>query len=149
MKPRFSELAPDAAEALLARHRIGRLAFSHGGHVDVEPIHYVRHGEWVYCRTAPGTKLTALGERPWVALEVDEIDGPFDWRSVVAQGTVYLVGEGPDQRAIRAEVLAAIRTADAGALTDNDPVPHRSTLVRIHIRNVIGRQATTGPGEAR
>ncbi|MGH7591319.1 MAG: pyridoxamine 5'-phosphate oxidase family protein [Gemmatimonadales bacterium] len=144
-RPGFSDLAPDEAEALLARHHVGRLAFSHGGLVDVEPIHYVRHREWVYCRTAPGTKLTALGERPWVALEVDEIEGPFDWRSVVAQGTVYLVGDGPDQRAIRAEVLAAIRAVYAEALTADDPAPQRSTLVRIHIRNIIGRQATTRP----
>ncbi|MGB7213087.1 MAG: pyridoxamine 5'-phosphate oxidase family protein [Gemmatimonadales bacterium] len=144
-RPRFSDLAPADAEALLARHHVGRLAFTHRGHVDVEPIHYVRHGEWVYCRTAPGTKLTALGQRPWVALEVDEIEGPFDWKSVVAQGTVYLVGNGPDQRTIHAEVLAAIRAVHAEALTPNDPVPERSVLLRIHIRNVIGRQATTRP----
>ncbi|HET7025950.1 MAG TPA: pyridoxamine 5'-phosphate oxidase family protein [Gemmatimonadales bacterium] len=142
-RPRFSDLVPDEAEALLARHHIGRLAFTHGGHVDVEPIHYVRQGEWVYCRTAPGTKLTALGERPWVALEVDEIEGPFDWRSVVAHGTVYVVGDGPDQRAIHAEALAAIRAFQPDALTGQDPAPERTVLLRIHIRALTGRAATT------
>ena len=142
-RPRFSDLDPTEADALLARHHVGRLAFTHDGQVDVEPIHYVRRGEWVYCRTAPGTKLTALGERPWVALQVDEIDGLFDWKSVVARGTVYLVGEGPDQQASRTEVLAAIREFQAEALTPDDPVPERSTLMRIHVRALVGRQATT------
>lgn len=142
-RPRFSDLDAGDAEALLARHHVGRLAFTHDGHVDVEPIHYVRRGEWIFCRTAPGTKLTALGKLPWVALEVDEIEGPFDWRSVVAQGTVYLVGDLPDQRTTHAEVLAAIREFHAEALTPDDPVPERTTLLRIHVRALVGRQATT------
>ncbi|HSC58462.1 MAG TPA: pyridoxamine 5'-phosphate oxidase family protein [Gemmatimonadales bacterium] len=144
-RPRFSDLDPAESEALLARHHIGHLAFAHAGQVDVEPIHYVRQGEWVYCRTAEGSKLTALGERPWVALEVDEIEGPFDWKSVVAHGTVYLVGPGPEHRAAHQKTLAAIRAVHPAALTPDDPVPERTTLLRIHIRKLTGRQATTHP----
>ncbi|MFI5234661.1 MAG: pyridoxamine 5'-phosphate oxidase family protein [Gemmatimonadales bacterium] len=142
-RPTFQPLSPVDAEALLARHHVGRLAYTHDGQVDIEPIHYVHRGEWIFCRTAPGTKLTSLGHQPWVAFEVDEIEGPFDWQSVVAHGTVYPVGDGPADDRARAEALAAIRSFQPEALTAADPVPERTALLRIHLQRLTGRRATT------
>lgn len=142
--PTFYPLPEADTRALLAQHHVGRLAYTLEGQVDIEPIGYVFTGDWVYCRTEPGAKLTALGHRPWVALEVDEIAGPFDWRSAVVRGTVYRVSDLPADAAIRAETVAALRRAQPDAFTAEDPVPQRSVLLRIHVREVIGRGARSG-----
>jgi hypothetical protein len=40
--------------------------------------------------------MPAIPDAVLEAFEVDEVDGPVDWRSIVARGTVYLVHEaGP------------------------------------------------------
>src|SRR5688500_1171606 len=91
LQPTFRELDPPEVEQLLTRNHVGRMAYSFHNRVDIEPISYVHAGGVIYMRTAPGSKLATLIHAPWVAFEVDEVDGPFDWRSVVAHGTVYVL----------------------------------------------------------
>jgi nitroimidazol reductase NimA-like FMN-containing flavoprotein (pyridoxamine 5'-phosphate oxidase superfamily) len=147
----FRVLTPREAESLLRRHHVGRIAFRNGPRVDVEPISYVSEDGAIYGRAAPGTRMTALGGQPWVAFQVDDIRGPFDWESVVARGTVYVVEPGMsallDEHYEKA--LRVIRSAMPDALTARDPVPARTILFRIHIDELEGRaaghSATAGP----
>src|SRR6185369_2839696 len=87
--PTIEPLTRQECDALLSRNRIGRLAYSFHDKVDVEPIHYVYADGLLFFRTAPGAKATTLAHHPWVAFEVDEPHGLFEWRSVVVHGTVY------------------------------------------------------------
>jgi nitroimidazol reductase NimA-like FMN-containing flavoprotein (pyridoxamine 5'-phosphate oxidase superfamily) len=66
---------------------------------------------WIYARTAPGTKLSTLVHRPWVALQADEVRSDFDWESVVAKGTVYFVEDDDTPRGaeLRENVIALLR----------------------------------------
>ena len=140
--PSFFELSRDEALDLLARNRVGRLAFSFHDRVDIEPISYVLSEDWLYARTSPGTKLTVVQHHPWVAFEVDEIRSRTDWRSVVVHGTIYFLD--PHSEADRADYNAAVRilrSADADALTSADATPQRQTLFRIHADEIIGRAA--------
>ena len=143
--PRFRELDQDEIAQVLREHVVGRLAFAFHDRVDIEPVHFVLDGEWIYGRTTPGTKLTVLAHHPWVAFEVDEVEGPFDWHSVVVKGTVYFVEDGPSHQLRESynETLRVIRRLMPDALTDRDPVPARSILFRIHINESTGRAATT------
>src|SRR5690349_15736001 len=81
--PTFRELPRDECDALLARNHVGRVAFSFHDRVDLEPVHYVYAEGWIHGRTAPGAKVAVLRHHPWVAFEVDEVEGLFDWQSVV------------------------------------------------------------------
>jgi nitroimidazol reductase NimA-like FMN-containing flavoprotein (pyridoxamine 5'-phosphate oxidase superfamily) len=127
-------------EAVLARHHVGRIAFSFKDRVDIQPISYVFEGEWLSCRTEPGTKLETLHHSPWVAFEVDEANGPYDWQSVVIRGTVYLMPEGsPDHAA----TVAAIRRVAPLAFTDADPTPFRNVVFRVYPREMTGRGASS------
>jgi nitroimidazol reductase NimA-like FMN-containing flavoprotein (pyridoxamine 5'-phosphate oxidase superfamily) len=139
----FRDLTDQEIEALLKRHHVGRLAFTYRDRVDVEPIHFVYADGAVYGRTEPGSKLTALLRHPWVALEVDEVDGLFDWRSVVVKGTAYLVyqGSAPVLTDRYDRAVAALRTLMPDALTEDDPVAARSVLFRLHIHEKHGRAA--------
>jgi nitroimidazol reductase NimA-like FMN-containing flavoprotein (pyridoxamine 5'-phosphate oxidase superfamily) len=139
-------------EALLARHHVGRLAFAFQNRVDLEPIHYVFSNGALFGRTTYGTKLTVLMHHPWVAFEVDEVHGPFDWQSVVVKGTVYFLepGESAQLREAYEHAIGVIRAVAPQAFTPDDPVPERSILFRIHIHEMLGRFAESGTvGETR
>ena len=135
------DLEPAECAALLARHNVGRIAFSFKDRVDIQPIGYLYEGGWLSCRTERGTKLETLHHSPWVAFEVDEAHGPYDWESVVIRGTVYLMPEGsPDHAA----TIAAIRAVSPHAFTDSDPTPFRNVVFRIYPREMTGRRASSG-----
>ena len=130
-------------EAMLRRHQVGRIAFRDAHRVDIEPISFVYQDGALYGRAAPGARMHALAGQPWVALEVDEIRGPFDWDSVVVKGTVYIVepaGMAPLHEHYE-KALGAIRSAMPDAFTEHDPAPARTILLRLHIDEMEGRSA--------
>ena len=144
--PVFRELTRDECDALLARNHVGRVAFTFQDHVDIEPVHYVYADGWLHGRTAPGGKIAILRHHPWVAFEVDEVEGLFDWRSVVIHGSVHIPDpEGsPDDRAAHAQTLAQLRRLVPATLAKGDPAPMRLLLFRIHVDDVSGRAAASG-----
>lgn len=141
--PQF--LILDAAECreVLARNHIGRLAFIHGSQVDIEPIGYVARGSWLFMRSAYGTKIEALSHTPYVAIEVDEVTSPLDWRSVVAHGTIYMLPAdgGPVAREQRMQAVEALRELIPAAFTEDDPTPERQIVYGMHVDRMIGRMA--------
>lgn len=143
--PTFRSLDRPEMEALLARNHVGRLAYSFHDRVDIEPLHYVYADGVLYARTSPGHKLATLAHHRWVALEADEVDGLFDWRSVVVHGAVYLVepGETPADQATYHRTLARLRELVPALFRDDDPAPHRDVLFRIHVDHMTGRAATS------
>jgi len=142
--PSFRSLAHSDAEALLARNHVGRIAFTFHDRVDIEPVHYVYADGWIYGRTSPGTKLSTIAHNRWVAFEVDESTGLFDWSSVVVKGGVELVtNEAGAHEHVYHHAVALLRTLSPFALTENDPAPNRSVIFRIHLDEVHGRQATS------
>jgi nitroimidazol reductase NimA-like FMN-containing flavoprotein (pyridoxamine 5'-phosphate oxidase superfamily) len=138
-------LAPAECDAILGRNNVGRVAFTFHDHVDIEPVHYVYANGWLHGRTAPGAKIAILRHHPWVAFEVDEIEGLFDWRSVVVRGVVDMLdaNRSPSDREAYAATLAHIRTLVPDALRRSDPTPGRFLLFRIHVDEMSGRAAST------
>lgn len=146
--PSFRDLTRDECVALLRRNEIGRIAFSFESRVDLQPIHYVHEEGRLFGRTEAGHKLTTLRHSPWVAFEVDEIAGTFDWRSVVVHGTFYLLPEdgSPRERRARQHALELLARVVPGTGTAHDPVAFRDVVFEVAIDTLSGRQATTKPG---
>lgn len=142
----FRELDRAECDAILKRNRVGRLAFAFHDRVDIEPINYVYADGYIYGRTSPGTKVVALAHHPWVAFEVDEVDGLAEWRSVVVHGTVYRLEPGHDALTNKqyAHAVAVLRRLVPAALTPEDPVPHRTIVFRILADEATGRASVTG-----
>ena len=141
--PEFFELSAAECEALLQRNHIGRLAFRRAERVDIAPISYVARDGWLFLRSAYGARLEAITRDPFVAFEVDEIEGPFEWRSVVAYGTVYLLpldGSPIEQREAR-RAVEALRSIMPDAFSSKDPVPERQIIYGLHITELSGRMA--------
>jgi len=131
-EPTFRDLSADEATELLARNHIGRIAYSFHDRVDIEPLSYVFADGAIYLRTAPG-------------FEVDEVEGPFDWRSVVAHGTVYVLQDGGGEiaRETYRVALGRIRQLVPMALTPRDPTPTRQVIIKLHLTDMRGRSASS------
>jgi uncharacterized protein len=143
-------LSADECQALLASHHIGRLAYAYKQRVDIEPLHYVADGEWLYLRTGQGTKVAMLEHQPWVALEVDEVVGLFDWQSVVVHGSVQVLDPhgGPDADARWQHAVATFRRLVPNAFASGDPTPQRDVMLRVHMSHVEGRAASATAANA-
>ncbi len=139
------DLSRNECVALLGRHGVGRLAFTWKDRVDIEPIAYAWDEDTAFLRTGPGIKLDVLRRNPWVALEVDEIRGPFDWESVVVKGTVYFLRAAGNEfdQATYQRGLWALRRLEPRFGTKDDPFGDRTTMFRIHVDQISGRGART------
>lgn len=143
--PVFRDLTKEENESVLARNHVGRLAYSFRDAVDIRPIHYVFDDTWLFGRTSPGDKLITLQHHQWVAFEVDEVSGPFDWKSVVAHGTFYRLepsGAEPDVKLFE-RGLAAIQQLSPDVFSDTDPAPFRTELFGIFLDTITGRSSST------
>jgi nitroimidazol reductase NimA-like FMN-containing flavoprotein (pyridoxamine 5'-phosphate oxidase superfamily) len=107
----------------------------------------VLSGRWIFGRTSHGAKLSALARIPYVAFEVDEVRGLFDWRSVVVHGTYYphSPGGAPTARRAFARATRLLEGLVPGALTAHDPVPFRDAVFGIYIDRIEGRAASSPP----
>ena len=143
--PQISDMTSDACHALLQRHHVGRMAYCFHNRVDITPLHYVYADGWLFARTSHGHKMEVLAHAPWVAFEVDEMEGVFDWRSVVVHGTVYTMPQ--DGSPLEAELwqrgVDALRRIVPETATDDDPVPYRSIVFGIHVVSVSGRASSS------
>jgi nitroimidazol reductase NimA-like FMN-containing flavoprotein (pyridoxamine 5'-phosphate oxidase superfamily) len=140
--PRFRKMGAAETRAVLRSHHYGRIAFTFRDRVDIEPISYVARGQWLYARTAPGTKLLQMKHNPWVAFEIDEVEGPFDWRSVVVHGAAYFLNAEDVAHGAYDQAVKLLRSVDPRILTDDDLVPDRTVIFRIHIDSLSGRAAS-------
>ena len=141
--PVLRVLTDAECRALLARHRVGRIAYSYRDHVDIEPVTFAYDGDWVFCRTSIGSKLSTLAHNPWCAFEVDEVHAMFDWTSVVVKGSFHLLDPelgSPDTYRRAFTLLSALVP---GTFSSNDPVPHRTILFGIHTAEITGRTSST------
>jgi hypothetical protein len=143
--PRFRALSREECDALLDRNVVGRLAFTFHDRVNIEPVHYVHADGWLHGRTSPGTKVATLLHHPWVAFEVDEVQGLFDWQSVIVYGAVHIpdADGSPSDRSAYVSTLELIRAIVPEALEEDDPTPARQVLFRIHVDEVTGRESST------
>ena len=144
-KPTLTTLTHSECEVILARNVVGRLAFSFHDRVDIEPLHYVFSEGWLYGRTSPGSKLDLLGHSRWVAFEVDEVEGLFDWRSVVVHGGFYILLPAVSKReaATWLRGIEILRELLPETWAADDPVPFRTVLFRIQAETLTGRASAT------
>jgi nitroimidazol reductase NimA-like FMN-containing flavoprotein (pyridoxamine 5'-phosphate oxidase superfamily) len=144
------ELDRAEAKALLERNHVGRMAYTQHGLAEIVPIGYVYADGQIYGRTSSGTKLTALRHDDRVAFEVDEVDSPLQWRSVIAHGWFQpLRPVGSDATSKEWErAVALFSDLIPGTLTENDPVPHRWVIFRLVIEDMTGRASTPGKDRA-
>jgi len=144
-RPRRRALTARQIEFVLNRNSLARIAFQHEGKIELMPVHYAYVNHALVGRTSLGTKyLNWLVARD-VVVEVEEVQGPFDWRSVIVRGKVTLLRErGTDEeRKAFSQAVDALRAVIPGAFTESDPTPDRRFVFRVEPEVLSGRAATT------
>ena len=127
-------LSTDEIDQLLKRQSVGRLACTANDRPYVVPITYAYDGSSVYAYSGPGRKIEMMREQPLVCFEVDEVDGPSEWRSVVAEGTYE---ELTSERS-RREALALLGITN-GAVARALNQANRGVVFRIRLGDRSGR----------
>lgn len=103
----YGELNDRELDALLKRHRYGRLAFTLDDELYIIPINYGYDGVRLYGQAPEGTKghipggteVEGMRQNPHVAFQVDEIEDPAHWRSVLLQGRFHELHDRAEKRA--------------------------------------------------
>jgi nitroimidazol reductase NimA-like FMN-containing flavoprotein (pyridoxamine 5'-phosphate oxidase superfamily) len=143
-RPVVRELTADECQTVLARNNVGRLAFTFHDRVDIEPINYVIVDHDMVFRTVPGSKVDVLEHHPWVAFEVDEVEGLLQWRSVVVHGTIYHpteTGTAAERAAYDKAVAKLWALVPPGS--NEHPLASRPVVLRLHVNHITGREART------
>jgi len=91
----LGELSRKDIQEILARHVTGCLGCHARGLTYVVPISYVYDGaSAIYFHSLDGLKIQMMRENPHVCFEVDTVEDPANWQSVIAWGTFEeLTGE--------------------------------------------------------
>lgn len=86
--------------------------------------------------------MATVDHSRWVALEVDEVKGPFDWCSVVVHGALYRLTRDTHKEEEIAHAVELLRSVVPETGTEDDPTPSRKILFRIHVDEIRGRAAS-------
>jgi nitroimidazol reductase NimA-like FMN-containing flavoprotein (pyridoxamine 5'-phosphate oxidase superfamily) len=128
-------LSHDEMTQMLQLHNVGRLACTSNDQPYIVPINYVFQCDAIYAYSMPGRKISMMREQPFISFEIDEIDGPSNWRSVIAEG-VYEELTGPAGTSLAKRMLAnGYGSLVARSLEVSSPI----VLFRIHITGLSGR----------
>lgn len=129
--------------ALLARNHVGSIALAFHDRVTIALANYVYANGHIYGRLEEGPDLTTVRHHQWVAFQVSEIAGTYEWRTVIARGSIEVLTDGPSAAASAAfrEALDLIRGIAPAVFTPRDPMPRRVHLFRIYVDDLTGHEA--------
>ncbi|HTE85114.1 MAG TPA: pyridoxamine 5'-phosphate oxidase family protein [Dehalococcoidia bacterium] len=112
----FGELNDREIDALLETRRYGRLGYSLDGEIYIVPINYAWANGILYGHATKGsqfagnatygTKVRGIRQNDRVAFEVDEIDDPTRWRSVLLHGRVVELTDRQAKQEAFARIVA-------------------------------------------
>jgi nitroimidazol reductase NimA-like FMN-containing flavoprotein (pyridoxamine 5'-phosphate oxidase superfamily) len=80
------EMEMQEVHTLLERADYGHLGCARNNRPYVMPIHYAYQEPDIYIFTTEGMKTEFIAANPEVCLQVEEVDGPANWKSVIATG---------------------------------------------------------------
>jgi uncharacterized protein len=126
-------LSENEIDAVLARHRIGRLGCTANDRPYVVPINYFYDGTSIYAFSAPGRKIDVMREQPLVAFQIDEIESESSWRSVMVEG-VYQELSGREREAAVSQLAN-----NNGLVAKSLSSPDRIIVFRIDVNERSGR----------
>lgn len=83
---KVEDMSPAEMHALLQRESFGHLGCARDDRPYVVPMHYAYDGKELYFFTTQGMKTHYIDANPQVCLQVEEIQDPTHWRSVMVVG---------------------------------------------------------------
>ena len=81
-------LREDESRQILREQHLGRLGCCLNDEPYVVPVSYLFEGDSIYVHSMPGRKINMLRANPRACLQVDDIKSTYNWKSVIAVGSV-------------------------------------------------------------
>jgi uncharacterized protein len=99
---KVEDMSPAEMHALLQRESLGHLGCARDDRPYVVPMHYAYDGKELYFFTTQGMKTHYIDANPQVCLQVEEIQDPTHWRSVMVVGKASEITNSDEmQRAMK------------------------------------------------
>jgi nitroimidazol reductase NimA-like FMN-containing flavoprotein (pyridoxamine 5'-phosphate oxidase superfamily) len=96
------DLEIEECRDVLVRTQLGRLACSHEGQPYIVPFYFGYDGyKYIYAFSTIGKKIEWMRANPLVCIEVDDIKGQNDWRSIIISGRYEELPDTPEFEAKR------------------------------------------------
>lgn len=83
---KVEDMPLEEMRALLRRIGFGHLGCAREGRPYVVPMHYAYDGEYLYLFTTEGTKTSFIEANSEVCMQVEEVESPSRWQSVMVTG---------------------------------------------------------------
>ena len=128
-------LSNEEMTQMLQRHQVGRLGCTANDRPYVVPINYVYQYDAIYAYSMPGRKISIMREQPLVSFEIDEIDGPSNWRSVVVEGVYEELKEATETSFAKRLLINGFGTLVGRTLEVSPSI----ILFRIRVTDLSGR----------
>ena len=146
----IEELTSKASFDFLAANRLGRLACSNQSQPYITPIHYAYHDDWIYSFSTIGQKVEWLRANPLACVQVDLIESPQQWTSVVVLGHYEELPATHDGFAAREFAFDQLQRKTpiwwepgyALTIIDGAQRPLVPIYFRIFVSKISGRRAT-------
>ncbi len=139
----IKEMGQEEMLALLARLNFGHLGCTRDGHPYVVPMNYAFEPGALYFLTTEGTKTEYIAANREVCFQVEEIDGPQAWRSVMLTGRAEQL-EKPEETERAMRLIATRNPSLAPALSETKigswRRPSNLCLYRVRPDAVYGRR---------
>ncbi len=127
---------------------VGRLGCHADGKTYVVPISYAYDGDYIYCRTFEGMKISMMRKNPNVCLQVDNTKSMSDWESVILWGTFEEITDKEERmeglKILQSRILPNL-SSETVKFTPESPFPTNDfnridgIVFRIHIEEITGR----------
>jgi nitroimidazol reductase NimA-like FMN-containing flavoprotein (pyridoxamine 5'-phosphate oxidase superfamily) len=135
----IGDLTREEMERVLRSQQAGHLGVTDGRRVYIFPISYGYRGDSIYLVSRPGLKLRLMRSHPEVCFEVEQIETPARWRSVMAHGTFEEIVDPPAREAALAIIAAQGDAAVPPSLSPYLDGPEAMVVYRIRVRETTGR----------
>jgi nitroimidazol reductase NimA-like FMN-containing flavoprotein (pyridoxamine 5'-phosphate oxidase superfamily) len=140
------DLPRHACIELLARTRLGRLACAQNQQPYVTPFFFAYRLEALYSFSRLGQKIAWMRSNPLVCVEVDEIETPHSWSSVIVSGhyeELPPTPEGEPERKLAYSLLQErpVWWEPGYAKTASREGPLELVYFRVHATHISGRTA--------
>ncbi|MBO9562285.1 MAG: pyridoxamine 5'-phosphate oxidase family protein [Niastella sp.] len=94
----YGSLSPEDIELVLGSQAVGRIGCHADGITYVVPISFTYDGQFVYCYTQEGMKISLMRKNPQVCFQTDDLVNMANWKSVVAWGTFEELAAGDERQ---------------------------------------------------
>ncbi len=128
----IDDLKPAEIEELLHAELVARIGCHADGNTYVVPITYAYDGEGIIGHSIDGMKVRMMRQNPQVCIEIDRMENPSTWQSVIAWGT-YEELAGDDARhamGVLMERFAPLMTSETSQPTDPEHGMDQATLAK-------------------